>query len=354
MPPVLWFAVAVALVVVVVYRKLSEKTLPSPGADQSPAPSPGSPPPPSAPLAELTPKAGKPFTAQRIRNLSALIDKVWSDASGKSGSIPPAAREIALAQAAAEFTGFGQGWDGDMKDSGNVALASLLGGIADLDNIAALPLGAHAWAVIDVFGSYDALGGLAWIEGLAGYQGTEPTSYYRLVEHVDSKPMPDGSQKQYVTKFRFYIDGTTPDGKSRPAAEAGAWDFIHAITVKPFPAVEELLAGNVLWYAWMQHKNGYYEGFNLSPEGQAAWADSIAALVKRGVWLKKKGTRVLLSGDEAQQVAGRIALYASSMGRSLPEIAAALGQDKVNASVPKDLMTFKPTFVSSVKGAPVA
>lgn len=254
--------------------------------------------PPSAPAsasgAILQPKPGTPLRAQRIRELSDLFDKVWNDASGKPGPMPPVAKELALAHADAEHTSFGQGWDGDMKGSRNVA----------------------------------------------SFQGKEPTSYYRIVEHKDSRPMPDGSQKEITTTFRYYIDGTTPDGKSRSAAEAGAWDFLHSITVKPFPAVEQLVAGDVLDYAKRQHDLGYYEGFNLSPEGIAAWKDSIDRLVASGVKLRRQG-------ETPEQVAGRIALYASSMGRSLPEIAAALGEQTVQGRVPADLMTFKPSFVST-------
>jgi hypothetical protein len=52
------------------------------------------------------------------------------------------------------------------------------------------------------------------------------------------------------------------------------------------------------------------------------------------------------AGETPEQVAGRIALYAGSMGRALPEIAAALGHDKVYAFVPADLVAFKPSFVA--------
>jgi len=254
-----------------------------------------------AKLAELTPKPGKPVTAQRIRSLGDLLDKVWPDLTNKPPPMPPPAKMIALAQAAAEGTGYGQGWE----MTGNV-------------------------------GSYQCGG------------AQQATSFYDCVPHVDSRPQPDGSQKQYTTTFRKYKDGPTPDGKSRSALEAGAWDFLRSIAVKPFPALDELLAGDLLGYARRQYGQHYFEGFNLSAAGQDAYKESIALLVKGGVPVRK-------SGETPEMVAGRIVFYAAAMARSLPEIAAGLGYDTVPVRVPADLVQpWKPAFQASAKPAGVA
>jgi hypothetical protein len=266
-----------------------------PSSAMSPAsPTPGS--------ATLTAKPGNPATAARIRALAELLQKVAPDVIGRP--LSPAALEVALAQAAAEMTGYGQGWDGDMKGSFNVA-------------------------------SYQCGG------------AQKDTSYYRCVVHQDSRPQADGTQKTYTTGFRYYIDGATPDGKARPAPEAAAWDFLTSVTSpKRFDLGKELDSGDVLAYALGGYRHHYFEGFNLSAEGQAAYRATIDRLVQAGV--STKGT------ETAPQVAGRIALYAGSMGRALPEIAAALGHDRVYATAPADVMTFRPAFVASTKGPAVA
>lgn len=258
-------------------------------------------PKPKYDAAQLVPTPGKAVTAQRIRALGDLLDAVWPDVTG-NGPMPPQAKEVALAQAAAEFTGYGQGWDGDMAGSNNVA-------------------------------SYQCF-----------EHQQQGTPYYKCVSHKDSKPTPQG-QKEFTTTFRYYTDGMTPDGKQRSAAEAGAWDFLQSIAIHPFPAPDELLSGDVLAYARKQYGQRYFGGFNLSSVGQAAYASTIAKLVKDGVPIR-------MAGETPEMVAGRIALYAGSMGRALPEIAAALGHDRVYASVPADVFVFHPNYEAS--GKPIA
>jgi len=270
---------------------------PAPGAGTPPSPTPPSGPAPSQ-YVEMTPRAGNPTTANRIRSLATLLEKVWTDVTGKSGPVPPGAMELMLSQAAAEGTGYGQGWE----MTGNV-------------------------------GSYQCS------------KGTTGTSYYDCIPHTDSRPNPDGTQTTYTTNFRKYKDGTTPDGKARTALEAGAWDFLESIAVKPFPALDPIVAGDVLGYARKQYGQHYFEGFNLSPDGLAAYKDAVAAVVATNPPVRRKG-------ETAEQVAGRIVFYAAAMARSLPEIAAALGHAKVEAKVFKGLeQKWQPKFQASAKAA---
>jgi len=255
------------------------------------------------PMATLTPKPGSETTANRIRALGTLLQKVWSSVTGESGDMPDAALEIALAHAGAEGTGYGQGWDGEMVGSNNVG----------------------------------------------SYQGTSPTSWYKLVEHKDSTPQPDGTSKEYTTPFRYYLDGLGPDGQQHTAAENGAIDFLTSITKRPFPALDELKSGSVLDYAARMAVLGYYEGFNPeSSQGGSVkdwrqrWALSVDYLVKEWATdLAQRVQRLAAVHHDAtvEQVAGRICLYARSMGLRLPEIAAALSHATVLAQVPDDLMT---------------
>jgi hypothetical protein len=272
------------------------------GAPASGAPAPAAPP---YPPAQLVPKPGKAITAQRIKTLGDLLDKVWSDVTGRPGPMPKWAKEIALAQAAAEMTGYGQGWDGDMAGSWNIA-------------------------------SYQCGG------------NQQDTAYYRCVKHEDSRPNPEGTQTKYVTTFRFYKDGVTPDGKSRSAAEAAAWDFLTSVwSSKRFDMSRGMEAGDVLTYTLDGYKHHYFEGFNLSEAGREAYKDTIGRLVTMGAPIRK-------AGETAEQVAGRIALYAGSMGRALPEIAQALGHEKVYATVPADVIAFKRDYVLPSGAAAVA
>jgi hypothetical protein len=55
----------------------------------------------------MAPRAGNALTGQRIRALADNLDKVWPDVTGRPGPMPEAAKEVALAQAAAEMTGSG-------------------------------------------------------------------------------------------------------------------------------------------------------------------------------------------------------------------------------------------------------
>jgi hypothetical protein len=169
-----------------------------------------------------------------------------------------------------------------------------------------------------------------------------------LVDHTDTTPLANGTSKTYTTHFRFYVDGVGPDGHPHTAEENAAIDFLTAITKHPFPALEQLKSGSVLDYAAKMATLGYFEGFNPeSPQGGSVkdwrprwslsidyllnrWSHELDARVKRLAAVKHNATR--------EQLAGRIALYARSMGLRLPEIAAALSHAKVLASVPAELM----------------
>ncbi len=254
------------------------------------------------PMAILQPKPGTETTAKRIRTLGDLLTTVWPTVTGEPGDIPSAALEMALAHAGAEGTGYGQGWDGDMAGSNNVG----------------------------------------------SYQGSTETSWYKIVNHKDSTPQSDGTSKEYTTGFRYYLDGVGPDGQPHTAAENAAIDFLTSITKKPFPALAQLKSGSVLDYAAQMATLGYFEGFNPeSPMGGGvkdwrtrwalsvdyvlnAWASQVAARVKRLAAVHHDAT--------AEQLAGRICLYARSMGLRLPEIAAALSHAQVLAQVPADLV----------------
>jgi len=236
------------------------------------------------PLSALVPKPGKTTTAQRIVKLSNTMAQVWTDVTGISDPMPIQAKLLACAQAAAEHTGYGQGWE-------------MVGNVA----------------------SYQC----------GGKQ--QATSYYDCVPHKDSRPDPKGGPNiEYTTTFRSYKAGPGPDGKSRDGWTNGVFDFLRSITVRPFPALSQLLAGDLLGYCKKQYEQHYYEGFNLSKAGMEAYAPSIAYLVKSGVPVRRK--------SETQEiVAGRICFYAAAMARSLPEIAAALGLKDVPVKVPADL-----------------
>ena len=241
-------------------------------------------PSPGGPGAVILPRASDPRTTQRIQSLAALLDKVWPDVTGRPGPMPIAAKEIALAQAAAEGTGYGQGW-------------SMVGNV----------------------GSYQCGG------------AQTGTGYYDCVPHTDSRPDPQGGpNKEYTTTFRSYKDGVTPDGKSRSALEAGAWDFLTSITVKPFPAIDEMLAGDLLGYARKQYGQHYFEGFNLSADGLAAYRASVDKLLAGGVPVRRQG-------ETPERVAGRIVYYAAAMARNLPTIVAALGAPRASSRVASDL-----------------
>ena len=247
------------------------------------------------PVAQLVPVAGNPATAQRIRVLRDRIARVWPDASGHPGPVSPAAMENMLAQAGAEGTGYGQGWSGDMAGSNNV-------------------------------GSYQV--------GSAPRQ----TSYYHSVDHVDHKP----NGTEYTTAFRYYHAGKTPDGKDRDAGDAGAWDFVHSITVKPFRAIEAIESGAVLEYVFRQGVNGYFDGWDpdIAMGGNVKdyltrWAASIAWLIARDpAAMARRAAKVRATPE---RVAGRMCVYAKAMGKSLPGIAQALGQERVFAILPADL-----------------
>ena len=257
-----------------------------------------------APAGESTvsAKAGNAQTAERIRQLGDLLDVVWSDVTGRAGPMPPQAKEVALAQAAAEMTSYGQGWE-------------MVGNV----------------------GSYQCGG------------AQTGTAYYDCVPHADSRPDPaGGGNTTYTTTFRKYKAGQTPDGKDRSALEAGAWDFLESIAVKPFPAVDQLVAGDVLSYARKQYGQHYFEGFNLSQAGRDAYADSLARVLATDPPIRR-------AGETAEGVAGRIVFYAAAMARHLPEIAAALGAEQSRAVVPPDLaQPWLPSYQASASDPKLA
>jgi len=287
------------------------------GSILSPAASPGAPAIEPTDYADIPAKAGTAQNAQRIRALADRFTKVWTDVTGKSGPVPPAAMELLLAHAGAERTGYGQGWE----MTGNV-------------------------------GAYHC-------------SGTTGTSYYDCAPHEDSRPTPQG-QVKYTTYFRKYKNGVTPDGKSRDALEAGAWDFLRSVTVKPFPALDEILAGDILRYVRKQFGQHYFEAFNMTPDGLAAYAPWPGRLVAAGVPLfNAKGKQIAVSQSDGtwramgsdpvpsdasppMMVAGRIVFYGASMARNLAEIAAALGHTKVEARVARGLeQPWQPRFQAS-------
>ena len=267
------FAVLAAAAAAAAFRAAKSSTTVTTAAPGDAPPAPGA--PPLYPRAAIVPKPGDPGRAARIKAAADLFEKVWAAASGKPGPMPLPAKLLALAQAAAEGTGFGQGWDGEMRGSWN-------------------------------FGSYQA----------GSYQAG---ATWRRVDHRDSRPDPAGGpNKEYITPFRYYTDG-----EGRSAAENGALDFLRSITVKPFPALDALTLGDVLRYCRTQYGNHYFEGFNLSPSGHAAYAPSVARLVAGDV--PPGPPPVRRAGETPEGVAGRIVFDAASMTRNLPEIAAALG-----------------------------
>jgi hypothetical protein len=233
--------------------------------------------------------------------------------------VPQQALEIALAQAGHEGR-WGAGWSGDMAGSNN----------------------------------------------MGGYQcgGDKGGVYFKCVEHTDSRPNADGTQTPYKVTFRYYIDGTTPDGKSRSAKEAAVWDFLNSITSsKRFDLSEPLRSGDILEYARQGYNHHYFESFNLTQAGTDAWAGSIGEILRRGVylfhagkkiatsqpdgsWLTEPGQTIPAGSPSAVMAAGRVALYAHTLADYLPDILAALGTASLTAFVPAELLTFRSNFVA--------
>jgi len=298
-------------------------SLPAPG---TPAPAPGaeapSPPPPAAslPRAVITPKVTDQARPARIKSVGDSLRAIWPDMVG--GEMPPQALEIALAQAGHEGR-WGYGWGEDMKGSHN----------------------------------------------LGGYQcgGASGSPYFTCVDHHDSRPNADGTQTSYAVKFRFYKDGVTPDGKSRSAADAAAWDFLNSITSpQKFDLSGPLKSGDVLEYARQGYNHHYFESFNLTQAGTDAYANVIGELLKRGVYLYKSGKKLATSqadgtwkaepgatippgSPSAVMVAGRVALYVHTLADYMPDVLAALGSTNGAANVPAESVAFKPAYVA--KGA---
>jgi hypothetical protein len=291
----------------------------APSLPEAPAPStvpaPPSPtpptanPPPALARAVITPRTKDATRPPKIQALAARIKALWPSMPGVSGEISPAALEILLAHAGHE-TRWG-GWTGDMAGSENL-------------------------------GAYQC----------GGKQ--ESTGYYKCVNHVDSRPNPDGTQTQYTTTYRYYTGGPTPDGVNRSAADGAAWDFLNSIvSPQKFNMAAALATGDVLEYVRLGYNHHYFESFNLTKAGLDAYAGSIAELVRRGVDIHRKG-------ETPEMVAGRIALYAHTIADYLPDVMAALGETTLAAFVPADVVGFKPTYVAAsvtapgVQSAPVA
>lgn len=194
------------------------------GAGGCPAGSPDNPPPSAS--SDTAAAARVPAVAERFRRL-------WSAASGDPSPPCEATIQILIAHCwleggVAEVGGGGWWTDktatggGNMIGSGNLGARQCSGSAAD-------------------------------------------GSYYRCVEYGDSKPNDDGTQTKIAAKFRYYVDGVTPDGVRRSAADAAAWDFIHDVTVV-WGALEELKSGDVRRYVKKLREKGYYQGFGATIE----------------------------------------------------------------------------------------
>jgi hypothetical protein len=237
--------------------------------------------PSDLPAATLTPRAGNPATAQRVRDLDRLLVAAWPKVTGLSTPMPDAARVLADAQAVAE-------------------------------------------------------GCLAWGGHNPGcYQCNPPAQggeHYTCAVHTDTRPdpkNPGGPSIPYETGFRQY-----------DSPEAGAEDFLRSITVKPFPALAELRAGSALDFARALGLAGYFEGFDPDSKNggsvldwETRWAPSLAYLARRG-GLEKRAAKAKTTPE---RVAGRIAVYARGIGERAREVAAALGMSTVPVTLPADL-----------------
>lgn len=196
-----------ALAAVVVYAKgdskagTTTKGAPLPGAASNPLPVPSS----EAP-------------AKRIPAIAERLQRLWPEAMGDASPMPPAALEIALAQAWLE-SGIadpvaGGWWKAPMTASGN--------------------LGARQCGKGETSGK--------------GFRCERWTDH-----HADGSP--------YETGFRFYEDA---DG--RPAADWAALDFLK--TIRQFNGYPAILSGDVATYAKALRAGHYFE----APEGDYARA----------------------------------------------------------------------------------
>lgn len=253
-------------------------------------------------LAALTPKAGNPARAQRIRNLATLLRQVWPEVSGESGPMPAAALEIALAQSGLETT-FGGGWSdkspgsawatkhpelppqGDMRDSNNFGAHHCRPGDKGGANYKCVP-----------------------------YGDTRPAS---AAEIAAGKP----------AQIRFDVDF-----KSFSSPLDGAKDFLASI-IKDFPAKAELLAGDVHAYALRQGPKYRKD----EPQNQLVLGKPYT------------GGNYYYGGFGAT-MEDRVLGYDKAIAGFLPEVAAALGQDKVYATVPAAALAKKGKAHEAVSG----
>jgi hypothetical protein len=185
--------------------------------------------------------------ASRVPGVADRIRAVWRELFG--AEIPPAALEIALAQAwlesgVADSSG---GWWADKTSKG-------AGNMVGSGNLGARQCGTND------------KGGPAW--DCVPYGDSRPAT---AAEIAAGKP----AQIQFPVDFRYYKAGTI-GGKPRSKDEAAAYDFVQSIT-KQWPAKAELESGDVLAYARKQYANHYYGGFGATPEERiAGYAKAIA------------------------------------------------------------------------------
>lgn len=230
--------------------------------------------------------------ARQIPLVAPRLRAAWAELVG--GEMPPAALEIALAQAWLE-SGVGTWWKdksgsggGDMRGSNN--------------------LGARQCGLQDS-------GGDAW----------------SCVEYGDSAPNADGTQTYFPAKFRYYKAGTI-GGKQRSAEEAGAYDFLYSI-VRQWPAADELKAGDVLGYCMKQGPK-YRKG---DPPDQEVFGREY------------KGGNGYYGGFGAT-MQDRVGGYGRAIISHLPAIAAALGHTKIRACIAPELLAEGKAHVAATAG----
>jgi hypothetical protein len=121
-----------------------------------------------------------------------------------------------------------------------------------------------------------------------------PGAAWTCVEYGDTSPNADGTSTPYAVTFRYFRDA-----EGRSAAENGAYYFLRDL-VKTWPVVPQLKAGD------------------------------IGAYVKR-LGPDKANGGLYYYGGFGKTFADREANYGKAITRFLPEIAAALGYDRVHA-----------------------
>lgn len=187
--------------------------------DGCPAGGPDNPPP--AASSDAGAAARVPIVTERFRRL-------WTAATGDPGPPCEAAIQILNAHSWLE-AGLGDWWTdktatgaGDMRGSNNLGARQCSG---------------------------------------AGADG----AYFRCVEYGDSRPNADGTQTKIAAKFRYYTGGVMPDGVTRSAEDAAAWDFMHDVAIV-WGALAELKSGDVRAYVKKLREKGYYQGFGATIE----------------------------------------------------------------------------------------